>query len=150
MTHFVFPSCASVSPSCASVTLSCTPVCMCVVDTEEAGGEEWGRPVVWDGRAEARKLFSQLKTSRHNLKKAEKPEGLWKDKRGVLGGPHFSGSSAPLQGAVLEVLKQLDAWRVIQDFCLQLPVFKHLQEDKAYLTVSGTDGTSGMNTLVER
>ena len=116
----------------------------------EAGGEEWSRPAVWDGRAEARKLFSQLKTSRHNSKKTEKLEGLWKDKRGALGGLYFSGSSAPLQGAVLEVLKQLDAWRVMQDFCLQLPVFKHLEKDKAFLTLSGTDGASGMNTLVER
>ena len=52
---------------------------------------------------------------------------------------------------VVAVLKQLDAWKTLHGFCVDLPIFKKLQEDKTFLSGSVTEGGgSSVDTLIER
>ena len=116
---------------------------------EEVESEGRRKRTTSDPKAEVQKLFSHLKTSRHDSKKLGKSQVAWREKRGPRT-PFVAISGGPVHGVVVDTLKQLEAWKVLQDFCLGLPVLKKLEEDKAFLSAPAGEGGPGVETLVER
>ena len=102
-----------------------------------------------DPKAEIQKLYSHLRTSRHDSKRTAKPHP-WKEAKGPRN--PFAGSvSHSMREVVIVVLKQLDAWKTLHGFCVDLPIFKKLEEDKAFLSGGVAEGGgSSLDTLIER
>ena len=102
-----------------------------------------------DPKAEIQKLYSHLRTSRHDSKRTAKPHP-WKEPKGPRN-PFASSVSHPMRDMVIVILKQLDAWKTLHGFCEDLPIFKKLEEDKTFLSGSVPDsGGSPLDTLIER
>lgn len=133
----------------------CTRSSVCVFflqaasEKDEVDVEAQSKRTTSDPKAEIQKLFSHLKTSRHDSKKAAKPRP-WKETKGPRN-PFAGTPSHPMREVVIDVLKQLDAWKVLHGFCAGLPIFKMLEEDKAFLSSSVAEGGSTpLDTLIER
>ena len=121
-----------------------------VSEKEEVDGETRSKRSTSDPKAEIQKLFSHMKTSRLESKKTAKPPGQsWKEKKGPRN-PFATTSSHPMRGVVVDILKQLDAWKVLHDFCVDLPIFRKLEEDKAFLAASVGEGGAVLDTLIQR
>ena len=107
-----------------------------------------------DPKTEIHKLFSNLKAARRESAKATKPHP-WKDSssKGMrISFASTTTASHPMQEVVVDILKQLDAWKILHSFCMHLPIFGKLSEDKVYLSVCVFEGSTGeqLETLIER
>ena len=102
-----------------------------------------------DPKADIQKLFSHLRTAHRDSGKTAKPRP-WRASKGGLRNPFAAGTAShPMREVVIDVLKQLEVWKVLHDFCVELPVFRRLGEDKAFLSGCVADGGS-LDTLIER
>lgn len=103
-----------------------------------------GKRTASDPKVEIQKLFSHLKTSRHDSKKTTKPRP-WKETKGPRN-PFAGSPTHPMREVVIDTLKQLDVWKVLQTYCVELPVFKKLKDEKSFLSVTEVS----LDTLVLR
>ncbi len=109
-----------------------------------------------DSRSEVQKLFEKLKTgSRHDIglthRNSPTPEYQGEPYSGSSHSPGSLASDSFFQ-MTQAVLKNLGAGRQLLEFCLALPVFKSLAEEKGgFLGVEGaTDPTAALASTVKR
>ena len=121
-----------------------------VVEREEVDSDVAVKRTASDPKADILKLFSHMKTSRHDGDKSAKPRP-WRESKG-LRNPFAATVSHPLREVVIDVLKELNAWKTLHDFCKDLWIFRKLGEEKTFLSVcvaeAGKDGP--LDTLIER
>ena len=135
----------------------CVIAFLCPTPAAEAEGErEVDTPTRRDGdpKTEINKLFSSLKASSSSAsslsesgKTNTKPRGWRELSRGPLSPPVSSHASREV---VVEVLKELDAWSALHNFCGQLPVFETMGKDKVFLSSCVGERGYSIENLVER
>ncbi len=127
------------------------------VDGQELSDQESQSRAKTDSRSEVQKLFEKLKTgSRHDATLAHQTTATPEDR----GDRHPPPSHSPLASLASEnflqmtqaVLRDVGAGRQLLEFCLALPVFKSLAEEKGnFLAVEGgTDPTAVLASAVKR
>ncbi len=126
------------------------------VDGQELSDQESQPRAKTDSRSEVQKLFEKLKTgSRHDTTLAHQKTATPEDRGDRHPPPSHSPSSLASENFLQmtqAVLRDVGAGRQLLDFCLALPVFKSLAEEKGnFLAVEGgTDPTAALASAVKR
>ena len=107
-----------------------------------------------DPKTEINKLFSKLKSSSSSSSRLEpgkstRPRG-WREVGRRPKSPSAASVGHATRDAVVEVLKELNAWPVLLKFCGELPVLGVLGKDKAFLSGCVGEGAHSLETLIER
>ena len=131
---------------------------VCPVSPVVAEVEKEGDATRRDGdpKTEINKLFSKLKSSsssssssRLEPSKSTRPRG-WREVGRRPKSPSAASVGHATRDAVVEVLKELNAWPVLLKFCGELPVLGVLGKDKAFLSGCVGEGAHSLETLIER